>query len=253
MLETKRRLFWIIVSLSFFPGARTFAQNSPTSPEVSISLEKDTITEHEPVIVDIGIQSPPSTSLDFDPGYDWENVEIKVADPHGHIWTRPRRVPQEGMKFSKAVHVDAGARETISLVASDWFNLEEDGIYQLEVALRGSLAAGVTAILALRVEPRNEEALKATCSSLLSRVNDSQSFSASLVAAKALSGINDPLAVPYLAEAMKRREFVALVIGALARLNTQEAVDALIAASRSPDPETSSQARSALASLRHPN
>lgn len=157
------------------------------------------------------------------------------------------------MKFSKAVHVDAGARETISLVASDWFNFEEDGIYQLEVALRGSLAAGVTANLALQVEPRNEEALKATCSSLLSRVNDSQSLSASLVAVKALSGINDPLAVAYLAEAMKRREFVALVIGALARLNTQEAVNALIAASRSPDPETSSQARSALASLRHPN
>jgi len=89
MLETKRRLFWIIVSLSFFPGARSFAQNSLTSPEVSISLEKDTITEHEPVIVDIGIQSPPSTSLDFDPGYDWENVEINIADPHGHMGRAP--------------------------------------------------------------------------------------------------------------------------------------------------------------------
>jgi HEAT repeat protein len=53
--------------------------------------------------------------------------------------------------------------------------------------------------------------------------------------------------------AMKRREFVSLMIGALAQLKTNEAVDALIEASKSTDPETSRTAQSALASLRPVN
>jgi hypothetical protein len=157
------------------------------------------------------------------------------------------------MKFSKAVHVDAGAASTISVVASDWFSFEEQGLYQIEVTLRGSPQAGVSAKLLLQVGQKNEDALKAACSALLARVNNSRSFSSSLVAAKALSDINDSAVVPYLAAAMKKREFVSLMIGALARLNTEDAVNALIEASKSHDPETRGQARSALVSLGHAN
>lgn len=92
-----------------------------------------------------------------------------------------------------------------------------------------------SARLRLRVKQRDEGALKTTCSDLVFRINSSNSFRPSLVAAKALSGISDPVAVPYIVAAMKKHEFVSLMTGALARLNTG-------------DPETSNRGRRALSS-----
>ena len=252
MWEAKRHVSRIIAIVSLLVGGGVLAQTVLTPAEVRIALEKDTITQHEPVIVDIEIQNPQSTSLDFDPGYNWENVQINVIDPNGRSWSRPDTALQQGMKFSKAVHVDAGMKSTISIVANDWFNFDARGSYQLEVVLRGVHIppSGISAKLLLQVEPRDGAALKAACSALLVRANNPQSFSASLVAAKALSEVNDSAAVPYMAAAMNRPEFVSLMIGGLARLNTKDAINALVEASKSRDPETSSLARSALAVLR---
>ena len=252
MLQAKRQLSQIVAVVSLFLGVGAIAQRSPPPDEANIALEKSIVTEHEPVILDIRFQSPPSTSLDFDPGYDWRNVWVKVVDPSGHAWERSPEVPQEGMKFSNAVHVDAGTERTISVVADEWFSFGEQGLYQIDVVLRG-FPSRVSAKLSLRVEPRDNDALKAACSGLLARVNGSESFASSLVAAKALSIVKDPVAIPYLAEAMKRREFVSLMIGALAQLKTNDAVDALIEASKSSDPETRGMALSALVSLHRVN
>jgi hypothetical protein len=178
MLQAKRQLFQIVAVVSLFLGVGAIAQISLTPDEVNIALEKGIITEHEPVILDIRFQSPPSTSLDFDPGYDWRNVRVKVVDPSGHAWERPPEVPQEGMKFSNAVHVDAGTERTISLVADEWFSFGQQGLYQIDVVLR-DLPSRVSAKLLLQVEPRDEDALKAACSGLLARANNSESFSAS--------------------------------------------------------------------------
>ena len=60
---------------------------------------------------------------------------------------------------------------------------------------------------------------------------------------------NDPVAVPYLAAAAKRKEFASMMIAALARLKTTKAVEALVLVSQSGDPETAASARAALTSL----
>lgn len=247
----KRRLSQAAGCVFLLLAANVAAQE-PALSEASVALEKTVISAGEPVILDIAVQNPSATALDVDPGYDWENVEIKVVDPDGRSWTRPPAAPRQGMKFSNAVHLDAGAATTIWVVANDWFKFDEPGAYQIEVVLRGTLRSGATAHLSLRVQQKNPDALKAACSALLERVSNSQTSSESLVAAKALSDVNDSVVVPYLAAALKRREFVPQMISALARLNTDEALNALAEASKSHDPETSSQARAALSALRHP-
>jgi len=248
MSRAKRCFCLAIVCSLWLHPENCLSQGRLTLDEVSITLEKNAITEHEPVILDVRIQSPLSSSLDFDPGYNWENIKIKVIDPDGRVWHRPSQESREGMRFSNAVHVDAGATATFSLVASDWFSFDKHGIYRIEVGLRPA-SSSVNSDLSLQVLPRDEVALKAACSALLDRVNNSQSFSASLVAARALADVNDSAAVPYLLAAVKRREFASTMINALGRLNSQDAINALIQASKSDDAETSSRARVALSTL----
>ena len=64
-------LNWVDI-FGLFCGA--YGQNALAPTEVSVALEKVAISEHEPVILDIKIQSPPLKEVNFDPGYDWENA-----------------------------------------------------------------------------------------------------------------------------------------------------------------------------------
>jgi len=78
---------------------------------------------------------------------------------------------------------------------------------------------------------------------------DWKSAEDSETAAKALSKVNDPVAVPFLAQALKQKSFATMMVAALARLNTPDAVIALESASRSSDQETRDAARNALTAL----
>jgi len=165
-------------------------------------------------------------------------------------------VSHEGTKFSNAVHVDPGYTRVVSVLLNDWFAFNKTGEYQIEITLLPpNKAIGEEASdrigerLVLTILPRGEATLASGCSALLTQAKDSQSYATALVAAKALSVVDDPVAVQFMAEAVKRREFASLMIAALARLNTDEAVNALRSASRSSDNETSSLARAALSAL----
>lgn len=60
-----------------------------------------------------------SAEVNFDPGYDWENVQLKVVGPDGRSQERSPGPLREGMRFSNSVHVPAGATETVSLLANE--------------------------------------------------------------------------------------------------------------------------------------
>jgi hypothetical protein len=233
------------------------AEDALVPTTVKVSLEKAVITQHEPTIIDVVIvsSSSSSTGVHFDPGYDNERIDVRVVDPGGQILLKPHIVRQ-GMRFSNSIHIEAGRTAVVSVVLNDWFSFDQVGNYVIEVTLlstKESAGEGVGHIdrrLALAVLPRNEAALDSECSSLLTRIKDSQSYVEQLVAAKGLSSVNDPNAVPFLLEAMKRKEFASLMIAALARIKTGDAVGALAVAEKSDDPDTSALARSALLSLR---
>lgn len=91
--------------------------------------------------------------------------------------------------------------------------------------------------------------MREICSLLLERINDPRSFATALVAAKALSSIKDEIAIPYISAAMKRHEFTSLMIDALVRSKTKEALEALKVASETGDSETKSLAHLALVGL----
>lgn len=245
----------VLIGSGSFSSLRAAQAQGPLAPAtVKISLEKSTITQHEPTILDIAIHNSSATGLDFDPGYDKERIDVRLTDPEGRIWKRQRASAQEGIKFSNAVHLEPGEAGVVSVLLNNWFSIGEVGNYRIEVTLYSPRSPsqkvdGVNATLMLTVLPRDEGMLESACADTVKKITDPRSSSAAIVAAEALSKVDDPVAVPFLVEAMKRREFIALMIGSLARLKTDDAVNALVSASRSSDPETRSLAHSALVGL----
>jgi hypothetical protein len=251
---SSRKFFVRIALVLGFLWPSIFCQGANAgidSTVIAAALEKTPISAGEPVLVDIRIHAPRSSGADFDPGYDSDNIELKVVGPDGRSVARPPVARHEGMKFSEAVHVDAGKQSVFSFLASEWFSFERPGHYVIEVGLRsfhdGPLMLSTS--LQLDVLSRDVVAMRRTCSSLLDRVNDPRDFATSLVAARALSSIKDEIAIPYISAAIKRREFASLMIDALAKSKTKEALQALKTASETGDPETMSLAHLALRGL----
>lgn len=132
------------------------------------------------------------------------------------------------------------------------------GTYQIEVAISPLSTLkepfqyridGNEATLILSVTPPDKNALRSVCADLLSRAQDLQSASSALTAARALSSVEDPIAVPYLAKVAQRGPFASLMIKTLARIKTDAAIGALVEASRSNNAEISSLAEAALMNL----
>jgi|SRR5882724_4024608 len=221
----------------------------------TISLEKSAITQHEPLILDVAFNSTSQQSVGINLGYDNERVDVKVIDPEGQVFHKPQPHRREGMIFSEAVYVSAGSVSVSSVVLSDWFDFEKIGDYQIEVTLpslsdSSSYSVASTQLrLDLSVHPRDDVSLESSCAGLLVRTQDMHSSAAASTAAKALASVKDSAAVPYLAAATKSKVFASMMIDALARLKTEEAIEALISVSRSKDPEARTLARSALVSL----
>lgn len=232
-----------------------YAQEAP-NPTVAVSLEKEAITQHEPVVVAFTFGNSSSKEIDLDLGYDHDKIHVTVADPDGRVWRKPPPVRHDGMQFGEVVYVAPGTASVSSAVLNDWFSFDKVGTYQIDVALtpsRDSSSGSVPTVatsLVLTVLPRDEASLASACGGLVTRVENPKSAADASTAADALTRVDDPSAVPFLTEAMQRKAFAPMMIAALAHLNTPDAVSALVSASRSGDGETSARARAALAGLR---
>lgn len=249
------------------------AQAQDTSvPTLVVALEKKVITQHEPAIMGFTIRNSSLQDIAFDLGDDFEKVDVKVTDTDGRVWRRPRLTAQEVRErvsqglpvpasivtFREVVYAAPGATGVSSIVLNDGVKFDKVGTYHINVALpspsnspSGNMRTTETSLI-LTVLSRDEASLASACAALVTRVVNSKSAADAITAADALSKVDDPAAVPFLAQAMERNWFTSMMIAALARLNTPDAVNALISASRSSDPEESALARAALVALGKP-
>jgi hypothetical protein len=235
-----------------------YAQGAIVLLEGVISLKKKVITQHEPVIINLTLQNHSQHAVVVSLGDEDEKLNIEVVDPDGLVFWKPKPTRRGFGATTDAFYIAGGATAVGSVPLDEWFKFEKIGMYQIKVTLASpsspkeaflyTIDSGLTT-LSLTVLAYDEKSLKSECADLLARVQDLHSPGVALTAAKALSKVNDPVAVPFLAEAMKNKAFTGLMIDALAHLRTKNAVDALIVASQSSDPEMKSLAQSALKSL----
>jgi hypothetical protein len=231
------------------------AQGTPGAA-VTVALEKELVTQHEPVLLRFTLRNSSSKQAVFELGYGEEkaNVKVTVTDPDGRLWPKPRPVPQFG--FKETILAEPFSTSVRSIVLNDWFTFDKLGRYRIDMAVPPSTGSSPANLqipdtpLTLTVLPRDEVALAASCADLVRRLENRKSAADADAAANALSKVDDPVAVPFLAKAMKQKLFSSMMIGALGRLNAPGAINALIAASHSSDPEISSLARATLVALK---
>lgn len=254
--KLQKGLTTVLIGGSVLVGLQAGHARGGVAPTVAVALEKAVITQHEPVIVDFTARGSASEGADVELGYDYEKVDVKVTDPDGRVWPKPRpSIPQEGLKFREAVRAAPGATGVSSIVLNAWFNFDTVGTYQINLSVSPPVDSASAEMqvpetsLTLTVLPRDEASLASACADLVTRLRDSKSFVARRTAATALAKVDDPAAVPFLAEALRQRDFKPLLVEALVQLNTPDAVKALVSASRSSDEETSRLARAALLGL----
>lgn len=246
----------------------TRGQNTPT-PVVAVKLEKSVITQHEPVILDFTVKNSSPDKIAFDVGYDFDKIDVQVTDGDGRVSYRPRFTPSElrerarrglaappsVVTFREAIVVAPDATDSIPLVLSDRNSFSKVGRYQITVrpsplANHSPTSARIKETsLVLTVTPRDEASLESACRDLLAQVENSKSAAGRIAAAVGLSEVSDPVAIPFLAQALKHRAFTSMMVHALARLRTPEAIQTLTSASQSDDAEIRSLARAALAAL----
>jgi len=115
----------------------------------------------------------------------------------------------------------------------------------------GNIVGGQQSFRAtLEIGPRDQEALARGCEALASGVEASGSYERSAENALALSYVNDPVAVPYLARSLMANKLVEpIAIEALERIGTPEAVRALGPALNMSTNHSSILAKSALARI----
>jgi hypothetical protein len=234
------------------------AQDASVPLTATISLEKRVVTQHEPVVIDISFNNPSKQGTVVNLGSEDEKLEVKVSDPQGDVVRRPRAVLKGGWASPDVFDVPSGAASVGSVDLNRWFRFDKTGTYRIDITVSpisspkepfSYTILNNSVSLDLTVLPRDEQSLELACSDLLARTEDLRTPSGAATAARALSNVNDPVAVPFLVSAMKGNEFKGLMIDALARLKTDQAIQALLSASRSNDPETRSLAHSALISL----
>ena len=221
-------------------------------------LNSPTITLHEPVVMNFTILNVLRNSIQFDLGNNRKgNFQFAVTTPQGEKIPLPRII-EDGLTRVGKVSLDAGQTYTQMLLLNEWYPFSMQGKYEIEVRLVSEtktssgteIKSSPQQTLDLKVLPRNQDKLQATCESLAKAAIENPVFVQANDAALALSFVNDPIAIPYLKMVLFEGKMVRnLAAIGLGRLATPSAVDILISALNEKDQELQDITRSILSNL----
>jgi len=209
---------------------------------VAYHLESPTLTLHEPVRLIFDLQNRSEKPVKLDLGYDRKgSFRLTVTRPGGKREEVPQLGPRGagGLSRIETIRVASGERYTQSLLLNEWTEFKQPGVYQLAVRLskpieseEGSALVAVRPFrVSLTILPRDERELARGAAALASTIEITQSTEEYREAALALSYINDPIAVPFLARTLRSGKYVeAEAIEGLERIGNADAVQVLISA-----------------------
>ncbi|MGQ0835703.1 MAG: HEAT repeat domain-containing protein [Gammaproteobacteria bacterium] len=209
---------------------------------VAYYLESPTLTLHEPVRLTFDLQNRSDKPVKLDLGYDRKgSFQLTVTRPGGNKQEVRQLGPRGAGGTSRigTIRVASGERYTESLLLNEWTEFEQAGVYQLALRLskpieseQGSALVAVRPFkVKLTILPRDERELAQRAAALASTIEIAQSTEEYRQAALALSYINDSIAVPFLARALRSGKFVeAEAAEGLERIGNTDAAQVLISA-----------------------
>jgi hypothetical protein len=213
---------------------------------------------NEPVIITFKLENQAALPVSTDLGEDRRgNFRILVRRlPAGAAVPIQKLGVQSGVARVGAITVNPGSEYTQQLLLDDWLTFRVPGDYEVDLSLdapfRFADGAPVSvdsrATLRYRVGPRDQVRLQRVCQRLASAaiVSDND-FEAMSDAARALSRMVDPVAVPCIRDVLQATTRVDFVLmSGLIRVGTEDARRVLVEMSASADAERATLARDAL-------
>lgn len=211
-------------------SVQAVAASPGNSLALSFSLEKGTVALHEPVLVRLRADNGSDRPMRLDLGFDRVgNLRFVIAGPgEERIHVVPHLHP--GLVRFGLVTVDPGKSYTQDILLSALYTFSAEGSYAIQVSLTPSSplakqnwpGAYKPKQMSLRVLPRNPSQLRRVCADLVEKIM-SENAGSVLESAKALSYVNDLVAVPYLERAAMHGSFNPVVrpiaIDGLARIS----------------------------------
>jgi hypothetical protein len=234
----------------------------PPASGVMISYSAPTrrLTLHEPVIITFRVINQTDLPINLDLGQDrkW-GFQFAITKPDGVKLDFPALI-HEGVAAPGDVLVQSGETFTQELLINEWYDFPLPGKYELQGRLNKLIAVnkgsryetdpGFRA--ALEIGPSDELTLAKTCDTLTNQIEASNSYEQAADAARTLSYIEDPIAVPYLRRVLLSKKLVEpLAIKGLEQIANEAAVRVLIESLKVVYADTAVLSRSALTRIRN--
>lgn len=264
MIHVKRRFLIgnLIIRYVLMLIAGFFAMNCDAAKsdgvEIFFKLSSSSYSVHEPIYIDVALENKLPEPVLFDLGLNRITKYVFTLDGPNNSGGIALRLPEEGFGGMGKITLNSNSTYRQRLLFNEWIQLTNPGYYKiipkLDTEFKTKSGQAVTPRLLSNIElnlvARSEARLKEVCASLISSIQKSDDVSLSMFAAKSLSYIADPVAVPFQQKLLFESKFLKEVaINGLARVGNREAVEVLIKAAKEEGPEISGLARFALSNV----
>jgi hypothetical protein len=194
------------------------------TPAIQFHLP-DRLTLREPVVFDFAVINDLAEPISVDMG--WNRIghfAFDVRKPDGLV-VSARPEPRGGVSRLSRVTVDARQRYEHWLVLNEWLTFDQIGTYQLTIRFSGTLTNSAGRRISVNpmshsfeVFDRDEQALRNRCAALVREAIHSDGLPEEQRAATALSFVEDPVAIPYLAELVNNDRSLQTALDGLLRI-----------------------------------
>lgn len=230
-----RIMLWLVSLVSALGASPFCAGQGPI--RIHYELKDSTLTLHEPVIVIFAVNNDSAHAMNVDLGIDkTQFFEFSVTAPDGQVFHGGPSL-REGIHTLGDVTIGPGDTYKQELLLNQWFRFNSPGSYFLEARFnaKGSPLGNAPPTqgrwMRLEIKPRDIDRLKKRCAELTERAETARSVVSARDPALALSYVEDPIAVPYLARVLSEHTLsYELAVTGLERIGDKTAVEALVSA-----------------------
>jgi hypothetical protein len=221
--------------------SRTDRSFADTSDQVIVHfrLQEKAVSLHEPVIVIFEVHNGMSQTINVTVGaLIRQYFDFTLTTPSGQVLRKDNTPPPTMVTVGNGkVIVAPGEDYEEPLVMNQWFPFATEGTYTLTSKLTseiesedGNLQTG-SETTQLRVNPRDPARLSKLSTELAKQAEIATTVDAALEPTLALSYVEDPVAVPYLAQVLSAHALrYDKAIAGLQRIGTDAAVEVLLSA-----------------------
>lgn len=230
-------LIAVAAILALFCSANEASAQVRRSVSAKITPEQINVSLHEPVVALLTVKNELAKPLLVDLGDDRiSNIAVNAVFPDGSE-THSRVPLHQGLAGLGRVTLPSEQSYSQVLVLDTWLAFHEIGLYKLRIEILSPAVVSdgnSTSILPLfatvKVGNRDEQRLTKLCTDLLQSLSNAKSYEDARRQAVLLSRVQDPIAVPFMQQAMNETSYPiqSIVVNGLESVGTPEAVRALV-------------------------